>query len=301
MRIRALVLLALAAPVGAPLVAQQDLSAVQIRTERVADGVYMLVGSGGNIGVSVGDDGAFLIDDQYAPLTDRILVAIRGLTSEPVRFVFNTHWHGDHTGGNENLGGTGALIVAHDNVRVRMSADQVLTLAGQASRVPASPEVALPVVTFAEDVTFHLNGDELHAFHVDSAHTDGDAIMHFRRANVVHMGDTFVRYGFPFIDTASGGSIDGMIAAVDATLALIDESTRVIPGHGELATRADLVAYGDALRAMRRAVAELALEGHPLDHILEFRPFQAQAETWGQDRATEDRFVETVYGGVTAR
>ena len=299
MRIRVLALLALAATT--PAAAQQDFSTVQIRTERVADGVYMLVGSGGNIGVSVGDDGVFLIDDQYAPLTDRILAAIRALTSEPVRFVFNTHWHGDHTGGNENLGGTGALIVAHDNVRVRMSADQVLSFAGQATEVPASPDIALPVVTFAEDVTFHLNGDELHAFHVEKAHTDGDAIVHFRGANVVHMGDTYVRYGFPFIDTASGGSIDGMIAAVEATLGRIDGSTRVIPGHGELATRADLVAYGEALRAMRRAVAELALEGHPLDHILEFRPFQAQAEAWGQDRATEDRFVETVYQGVTAR
>jgi glyoxylase-like metal-dependent hydrolase (beta-lactamase superfamily II) len=193
------------------------------------------------------------------------------------------------------------LIVAHDNVRARMSVDQVLTFAGQATDAPASPDIALPVVTFAEDVTFHLNGDELHAFHVDSAHTDGDAIVHFRGANVVHMGDTFVRYGFPFIDTGSGGSIDGMIAAVDATLALINEGTRVIPGHGELATRADLATYGDALRAMRRAVAELALEGHPIDHILEFRPLQAQAEAWGQDRATEDRFVETVYQGVTAR
>lgn len=286
---------------AAPAHAQQDFSAVEIQTQEVAPGVYMLIGSGGNIGVSVGEDGAFLIDDQYAPLTDKVLAAIRQITPDPVRFVFNTHWHQDHTGGNENLGGTGAVIVAHENVRARMSVDQVLVRIGRPeATTPAAPLVALPVITFTEDVTFHLNGDELHAFHVENAHTDGDAIMHFRGANVVHMGDTYVRYGFPFIDTATGGSIDGMIAAVDATLERIDSSTKVIPGHGELATRTDLAAFGDALRSMRKAVADLVLEGHPIDHILEFRPLQAQAQAWGQDRAAEDTFVETIYAGLTA-
>ncbi len=286
---------------AAPAHAQQDFSAVEIQTQEVAPGVYMLIGSGGNIGVSVGEDGAFLIDDQYAPLTDKVLAVIRQITPDPVRFVFNTHWHQDHTGGNENLGGTGAVIVAHENVRARMSVDQVLVRIGRPeATTPAAPLVALPVITFTEDVTFHLNGDELHAFHVENAHTDGDAIMHFRGANVVHMGDTYVRYGFPFIDTATGGSIDGMIAAVDATLERIDSSTKVIPGHGELATRTDLAAFGDALRSMRKAVADLVLEGHPIDHILEFRPLQAQAQAWGQDRAAEDTFVETIYAGLTA-
>lgn len=287
---------------AAPAHAQQDFSAVEIRTEQVAPGVYMLVGSGGNIGVSVGEDGVFLIDDQYAPLTDRIIAAIRRITPEPVRFVFNTHWHQDHTGGNENLGGVGALIVAHENVLVRMSVDQVLEFAGQSRQVPASPRGALPVVTFTEDVTFHLNGDELHAFHVENAHTDGDAIVHFRGANVVHMGDTYFHGGFPFIDTSSGGSIDGVIAAVDETLGVIGADTKVIPGHGPLSTRADLSAYVEGLRAMRRLVAELVAEGHPLDHILEFRPIEPQARAWGvTERATEDAFVETIYEGITAR
>ena len=147
---------------------------------------------------------------------------------------------------------------------------------------------------------FHLNRDELHAFRVENAHTDGDAIVHFRGANVVHMGDTYVRYGFPFIDTATGGSIDGMIGAADAALQVIDEDTKIIPGHGALATRADLAAFGDALRSMRRSIADLILEGHPLEHILDFRPLQAQAEAWGQDRAAEDAFVETIYKGITA-
>jgi glyoxylase-like metal-dependent hydrolase (beta-lactamase superfamily II) len=293
-----LALLALAAAV--PAHAQQDFSTAEIQTEQVAPGVYMLVGPGGNIGVSVGEDGVFLIDDQYAPMTDKVVAAIARITSDSVRFVFNTHWHDDHTGGNESLSGRGALIVAHENVRVRMSADQVLEFRGQSMSFPASPQGALPVITFTEDVTFHLNGDELHAFHVGNAHTDGDAIMHFRDSNVVHMGDTFFVGMFPFIDTATGGSIDGMIAAVDATLEVIDADTKVIPGHGALATHADLVAYGAALRSMRRSIAELILEGHPIDHILEFRPLQAQAEAWGQDRATEDDLVETIYQGITA-
>jgi glyoxylase-like metal-dependent hydrolase (beta-lactamase superfamily II) len=299
---RRIALLAVATSLAArPLGAQQDFSNVQIQTERVAPGIYMLVGSGGNIGVSVGEDGVFLIDDQYAPLTDKIVSAIRAITSEPIRFVFNTHWHQDHTGGNESLGGAGALIVAHENVRTRTSVDQMLTFGGQTNAVPASPEAALPIVTFAEDVTFHLNGDELHAFHVDSAHTDGDAIVHFRGADVVHMGDTYFQTGFPFIDLSSGGSIDGMIAAVDEVLALIGPNTKVIPGHGALATRADLAAYGDALRAMRNAVRELVLEGHPIDHILEFRPIQAQATAWGMTREAEDEAVETIYQSLTSR
>ncbi len=285
---------------AAPAHAQQDFSAVEVQTEQVAPGVYMLIGAGGNIGVSVGEDGVFLIDDQYAPMTEKVVAAIARITSDPVRFVFNTHWHDDHTGGNESLGGRGALIVAHENVRVRMNVEQVLEFRGQSMSFPASPRGALPVVTFTEDVTFHLNGDELHAFHVENAHTDGDAIMHFRRSNVVHMGDTFFRGMFPYIDTATGGSIDGMIGAVDATIAVIDSDTKVIPGHGALATHADLVAYGVALRSMRRSIAELILEGHPIDHILEFRPLQAQAEAWGQDRATEDAFVETIYQSITA-
>lgn len=211
---------------AAPVTAQ-NMDDVQIRTERVADGVYMLVGQGGNIGLSVGEDGAFVIDDQFAPLTEKILAAIAAVTSEEVRFVFNTHWHGDHTGGNENMGEAGALIVAHENVRERMSVEQVLERVGRpVSTTPASPDGALPVVTFTEDVTFHINGDDLHAFHVANAHTDGDAIVHFERANVVHMGDTYFAGGrFPFIDTASGGSIDGLIAALGDALAVMDADT----------------------------------------------------------------------------
>ncbi len=275
---------------------------VQITTTRLADGVYMLMGQGGNMGLSVGPDGAFLIDDQFAPLTEKILAAIADVTSEPVRFVFNTHWHGDHTGGNENLGRAGAMIVAHKNVRERMSVEQVLERIGRpVSTTPASPDGALPVVTFTEEVSFHVNGDELHAFHVSNAHTDGDAIVHLVGANVVHMGDTFFRDRFPFIDTATGGSIDGLIAAAGAALAVMDAETQIIPGHGPLSDREDLRNYRDALKAMRDAVADLMAEGRSLEQIQAARPIQAQAELWGQDRASEDGFVATIHHGLGGR
>lgn len=280
----------------------QGMDDVEIETIEVADGVYMLMGRGGNIGVSVGDDGVFLIDDQFAPLTDDILAALAEITDQSVRFVFNTHWHGDHTGGNENLGEAGALIVAHDNVRQRMSSDQVLQRIGQEpTTTPASAPGALPVVTFSEDVSFHINGGELHAFHVEHAHTDGDAIVHFEGPDVVHMGDTFFRGRFPFIDTASGGSIDGLIEAVGRALSVMDADTRVIPGHGDLAGREDVRAYADALKEMRAAVWELMTQGMSLEQIQAARPIGAHAARLGQDRDAEDTFVATIHHGLGGR
>ena len=283
---------------AAPAVGQ-GLDDVEIETHRLTDGVYMLVGQGGNIGVSVGDDGVFVIDDQFAPLTEKILAAISAITSESVRFVFNTHWHGDHTGGNENMGRAGALIVAHDNVYERMSTEQVLERIGRAaSTTPASPVGALPVVTFMEDVTFHINDDVLHAFHVENAHTDGDAIVHFEGANVVHMGDTFFRDRFPFIDTATGGSIDGIIDAAGTALAVMDAETQVIPGHGALSNRENLREYRDALRTMRNAVAAMMERGMSLDQIQAARPIRAEAAAWGQDEGAERSFVATIHHGL---
>ena len=286
---------------ASPLVAQ-GMDDVQIQTTDLGNGVYLLVGQGGNIGLSVGEDGVFVIDDQFAPLTEKILAAISAVSDEPVRFVFNTHWHGDHTGGNENMGATGALIVAHENVRERMSTEQVLERIGRpVSTTPASPDGALPVVTFTEDVSFHINGDELHAFHVSNAHTDGDAIGHFVRANVVHMGDTIFRDRFPCIDTASGGSIDGVIGAAGQALAVMDAETQVIPGHGGLSGREDLRAYRDALRTMRNAVATLMERGMSLDQIQAARPIRTQAAAWGQDLAAEQSFVATIHYGLQGR
>jgi glyoxylase-like metal-dependent hydrolase (beta-lactamase superfamily II) len=291
--------LALLAPAAG---AGQDFDAVQIRTQQVAEGVYMLMGQGGNIGVSVGADGVFVIDDQYAPLTPKILAAIRAITPEGVRFVFNTHWHGDHTGGNENMGEAGALLVAQENVRHRLSMDQILERVGRpVDTTMAAPEAAWPVVTFTEDITFHLNGDDLHAFHVANAHTDGDAIVHFANADVVHMGDTFFRDRFPFIDTASGGSIDGMIAAAGRALAVMDAETKIIPGHGDLSGRDDLRAYRDALKDMRDRVAAMMKADRSLDQIQAARPAAAYASRWNQDEAAERSFVETIYRSLGGR
>jgi glyoxylase-like metal-dependent hydrolase (beta-lactamase superfamily II) len=190
-----------------PAAAQGDFSAVEIKAEKVADGLYALTGRGGNLGLSVGEDGAYLIDDQYAPLTGKILAAVKELTPEPVRFVVNTHYHGDHTGGNENMGEAGALLVAHENVRARMAAGTFMKAFNR--QVEPAPAGALPVVTFTDAVTFHWNGEEIRVFFVGPAHTDGDSIIHFVKADVFHMGDTLFNGMYPFIDVSGGGRLEG--------------------------------------------------------------------------------------------
>src|SRR6185369_3511798 len=195
-------------------VAQTDRFAkVEIKTTKLADTIYMLEGEGGNIGVSAGDDGVFLIDDQFAPLTARILAAVKAISDKPVRMLLNTHWHFDHTGGNENLGKTGVVIVAQDNVRKRLVTKTPIEFFKSA--YGPTPAAGLPVITFKETVTFHVNGDEATAIHAPNAHTDGDSIIHFRKANVVHMGDTYFNGLYPFIDTGTNGTVQGMIAAAD--------------------------------------------------------------------------------------
>ena len=268
---------ALALPATAAL-AQQNFDTIQIRTTPVAGGVYMLRGAGGNIGLVVGDDGPFMVDDQYAPLTDKIRAAVAELSDQPIRFVLNTHWHGDHTGGNENLGEAGTLIVAHDNVRRRMSVEQIR---GVGRTTPASPAAALPVITFDATSTFFFNGDTIHAFHVPHAHTDGDAIIHFRAANVVHMGDTFFNGGYPFIDLSSGGSINGVIDAAERVLALADDGTRIIPGHGPLSDRAGLQAYHDMLTTVRDRIRTAKEEGKTLDEVQAMQPTAEFDAEWG--------------------
>jgi glyoxylase-like metal-dependent hydrolase (beta-lactamase superfamily II) len=283
----------LALAVTPALAPAQNLDSVRVVVHPVAAGVHMLTGAGGNLGVSSGPDGVFVIDDQYAPLTERISAAIRTVSAGPIRFVLNTHWHGDHTGGNENFGKAGALLVAHDNVRTRMSVEQFIERLNQ--RVPASPPGALPVVTFTQAVTFHLNGDELQAFHVPHAHTDGDVIIRFRRANVIHMGDTFMTGVYPFIDLSSGGNVNGVIAAADAALALADDSTRIIPGHGRLATTADLRAFRDMLLAVRKEVQAAVSAGRTLEDVTAAGLTRPWDDTWGRGFIRPNAFVESVY------
>lgn len=285
-------LAAMLALLAVPAAAQQDMSGVEIRVERLAPGVAVLFGSGGNIGLSYGEDGNVLIDDQYAPLTEKIAAAVATLDPRPVRFVINTHWHGDHTGGNENFGKAGAVILAHDNVRTRMSAEQFLEALNV--RVPPSPKEALPVVTFAQGVTLHLNGDIMRVVHVPRAHTDGDALVHWQNADVLHMGDVFFhRVTFPFIDLSSGGSVDGLIAAVNRALEMAGPNTRVIPGHGPVATRADLIAYRDMLVDVRAQVAAGIKARRTLAQIQASRP----AARYGMPDGfiKPDQFVEAVY------
>ncbi len=286
-----------AAGAARPVFAQAP-PTVEIKTIEVAGGVYMLEGRGGNIGLSVGADGAFMIDDKFAPLTEKILAAVAALTDQPVRFVVNTHWHGDHTGGNENLANGGVIIVAHENVRAKMSKDNFLAAFNH--NVPASPEAALPVVTFSDAVNFHWNGDDLHVFHVEPAHTDGDAIIHFRRANVFHMGDTYFNGMYPFIDVSTGGSIDGMIAAADRVLAKANADTRIIPGHGPLSGVDELRASRDMLATVRDTVASLVSAGKSRDEVIAAGPTGVFDEAWGGGFMQPDQWVGIVYDGMTA-
>lgn len=265
---------------------------VTIKVHSVADGIYMLEGNGGNIGVSVGDDGVFIIDDQFAPLSNKIKSAIATLTDRPVRFVVNTHWHFDHTGGNENFGRDGAIIVAHSNVRKRMRKGQVIAALGK--DVPPAPRQALPVITFEEELTFHWNGQTLQVRHPAQAHTDGDVVIYFVEANAVHAGDLYFNGFYPFIDVSSGGSIEGVIAGVDNILAQIDSDTRVIPGHGPLSNKAELQAYRDMLVTTQRRLEKLLAAGKGVDEIIAAKPIDDLEADWGDGFLSTDKWLRIV-------
>jgi cyclase len=263
---------------------------VTIKVAQIAPGVAVLFGQGGNIGLSYGEDGNVLIDDQFAPLTPKILAAVATVDPDPVKFLINTHWHGDHTGGNENLGKTGTVIMAHDNVRVRMMSPQ----ARGTRTTPASPKTALPIVTYHDGLSLHVNGDEIRTVHVHDAHTDGDSFVMWKKANVVHMGDLFFnKVTLPFIDLDSGGTAKGLLAATDKVLMMTNADTKFIPGHGPMATRADLVAY----RAMIKSVIDIVAGGikakKSLAQIQALKP-AAQWEVAGAF-INGDAFVKAVF------
>jgi len=270
----------------------QDFSKVEIKTTKLGDTTYMMEGAGGNLGLSIGDDAVFLIDDQFAPLSEKIAAAIAALTAKPVRFILNTHWHYDHTGGNENFGKAGVVIVAHENVRKRMSSEQFIEF--MRTNVPASPRVALPLVTFAASLSFHLNGEEIRAIHVPPAHTDGDAIVHFVKSDVIHMGDTYFSGMYPFIDTSSGGAIEGVIAACDQALGIAGENTRIIPGHGPLSNKAELKAYRDMLATVSSRIRKMIADGHKLEAITASDATKEFDDKWGKGFIKPDKFREMV-------
>lgn len=273
--------------------AAQGFENVEIEATQVAENLYMLRGAGGNIGLSVGDDGAYIVDDQYAPLTERIQAAVAELTDEPVEFVINTHWHYDHSGGNENFGRAGALIIAHENSRRRMMSDQYVTVGDRDQA--AYSDMGLPKITFQQTMSLHLNGEDVDIFHVSRAHTNGDAIVYFRDSDVIHTGDVFVRYGIPFIDVPNGGSLQGMIAAVYRIAGLIGDDTVVIPGHGQLSTRDDVLEYAEMLATIRDRILAGIRDGDSVDEIVASEPLRG----FGESNVGNEQFVRWTYETLT--
>lgn len=257
--------------------AQQDFSNIEIVAHHVAGTVYYLQGAGGNIGLSIGEDGVVMIDDQYAPLTDKILAAIRQLNDGEIRFVINTHVHGDHTGGNENLGKMGILILARDEVRVRLAAQ--------------SPEAALPVLTYSDAITIHLNGEEVYAFPVPPAHTDGDTFIHFVDSDVIHTGDVFRTTAFPVIDTNNGGTLEGSIKALGLLIGTAGPHTLILPGHGDVSTRMDVMAFRDMILEVKDTVAPMVESGMRYEEVVAADPTAAFNERYGNP----DRFLRAVF------
>lgn len=256
--------------------AQGRFDKVEITIERVTDHIYMLQGAGGNIGISTGDNGVFMVDDQFAPLSDKIMAAIKTISDQPVKFLVNTHFHGDHAGGNANFEAAGALIVAHDNVRKRLSDNEKTAGAG------------LPVITFSEDATFYQNGDDVFLTHVHNAHTDGDALVYFAQSNVLHTGDTFFNGRFPFIDINRGGSIQGDLEAAKKGLMLINDDTKIIPGHGGLASKADYQKYHNMLESVYRNVAKAIEDKKTLEEVT---AMESITNTYFTDKETEKDFI----------
>jgi cyclase len=280
-----------------PALAQdQDFSQVQIETIPLAPNLFMLVGSGGNIALSTGSDGSVLVDTQFAPLNEKIRAAVRAAGGSDVKFVVNTHWHGDHSGGNEPLGKAGAVIVAHNNVRTRMSTEQVMAAFNQT--VPPSPAAALPTLTFPTRATFHWNGNTVNVFHVENAHTDGDSIVQFANLNVIHTGDTYMKDTYPFIDRSSQGTLDGFIKASEIVLARSDASTKIIPGHGALATRADYQRFHDMLVKVRANLKTLIDQGKTVDEAVAAKPTAEFDAVWGVGFMMPENFVRFAYDSL---
>ena len=236
---------------------------IKIKTSKLTEQVYMLKGSGGNIGIFIGNDGVFMIDDQFAPLTPKILTAIKKITDKPVKYLINTHWHGDHTGGNENMQKEGAIIVAHNNVRKRMSVDQVI----RGKKRKASPKEALPVLTFTENMMFHINDDDVLISHIHNAHTDGDALVYFTKNNVLHVGDSYFQGKFPYMDLSSGGSISGYIEGIKKMILVSDEKTKIIPGHGNVSNKSELKSYLKMLKDLKEIIQKEIDKGQTLAQV----------------------------------
>lgn len=275
--------------------AQSRFDGVVIKTNKITDNIFMLEGSGGNIGVFIGEDGVFMIDDQYAPLSDKIKKAIGELSSKDVKYLINTHWHGDHAGGNENFGKDGATIVAHENVLERLSTDQHSKAFNRTT--PASPKVAWPTITFEENMSIHMNGQKVMLMHVHNAHTDGDTFVWFPESNVLHMGDCFFKGRFPYIDLGSGGSVQGAMRAIEAAMMITDADTKIIPGHGTMADKSDLLEYYQMLTTMYDRVKQQVVMGKTVDEIKVAGLTDDYAE-WGTGFINAERIIDIIWTDI---
>ena len=269
---------------------------VEFSTFQLSDTIYMLKGRGGNVGVSAGQDGVYIIDDQVRPVTAQLLQAIHKISNKPIRFVINTHYHADHTGGNETIGKTGTVIIAHDNIRKRMTTEQVSIF--MQNTTPPYAKAALPVVTFNDQMSLHLNGETATAYHVAHGHTDGDSIIHFPVSNVIHMGDMFFNTMYPYVDLDAGGSVQGMVHAADLALSLADETTRIIPGHGPLGMTEDLRNYRDYLIKASANVQALIDEEMSLQQIIAAKPTAEWDDELGKAWITPAQFVTFIYNSL---
>lgn len=295
-------LLSLAACACLPLAAgaQQDFSKVEMKVSKIAGNVYMLQGAGGNIGVSVGDDGVVIVDDDYAPMAEKITAALKGITDKPLRFIINTHYHFDHAGGNAALQPTGGII-AHDNVRKRLQTDVTAGNGGSIKFAsPAAPARALPIITFDRDVTVHLNGEDIQAMHFPRGHTDGDSVVFFPKSNVVHMGDDFVTYGFPFIDLQGGGSVAGLIDACEAVIKKLPADVKVVPGHGPVSTLEDIKRFVTMLKETR-AVAQKAIKAGKTLEQLKQEKILAPWQKFSGSFISTDAFIETLFNDLSGK
>jgi len=269
---------------------------VEFTTFQLSDTVYMLTGRGGNVGISTGEDGLYIIDDQVRPVTAQLLQAIRKISDKPIRIVLNTHYHADHVGGNETFGDGGAMIIAHDNIRKRMTTEQVNIF--MQNTTPPYAKNALPIVTFNDRLSLHLNGETATAYYVANGHTDGDSIIHFPVSNVIHMGDMYFNGLYPYVDLDAGGSMQGLVAAADLALTMADESTRIIPGHGPLAMTEDLKSYRDFLVNASANVQELVDQDMSLQQVIAAEPTREWDEALGKTWITPAQFVTFIYNSL---